>query len=275
MKNLVYSVQGKGHPLILLHGWGMGSFFLKPLAVALSSFYKVYLIDLPGYGGNEIVPCPADINDLLILLQKALPPKAIWVGWSLGGLIAQKMACGGANLEPGRQQKVLITLNSSPAFMEEKKWPGLSKNALTTLFNQVKICPQTALRRFIFWQLSVDPSWRWFCKNVKNFPPVSAQALLKGLEWLQAEDLRLSLYKISCPTLRVFGKHDPLIPKNIKTAIKPYLSSPNFPIPQSLQQNLQQPALQSFELMDGAHVPFLTHKNHCTQLIHTFIQGAL
>ena len=145
MKHPIRSIQGQGIPFILLHGWGMGSPFLIPLAKSLSESYQVYLIDLPGYGGNFSGTFPDNLDEFCEELLETLPSKAIWGGWSMGGLIAQKIACR----YPDRVL-ALITLNSSPAFMEKESWPGIKDEQFQMLFNHVYLNPKAALDRFIF-----------------------------------------------------------------------------------------------------------------------------
>jgi len=249
MKKLTYSVLGQGIPLILLHGWGMGSPFLTPLAKALSEYYQVYLIDLPGYGNNFLSSCPDNLEELCEELLKIFPPEAIWVGWSMGGLIAQKVACR----YPDRVL-ALIILNSSPAFMEKENWPGIKDKQSQMLFKHVHLNPKEALERFIFWQFSILPCTRHLYKEFKSHFPISQDALLKGLYWLKDTDLRLELQCVPCPTLMIFGKCDPLVPAEIKNLIKPHFQS-------SIMA----------ESLDASHIPFLSHKAQCIHLIQGFL----
>lgn len=52
------------------------------------------------------------------VLQQA-PDKAIWLGWSLGGLVASQIAL----THPERVQ-ALVTVASSPCFSARDEWPG-------------------------------------------------------------------------------------------------------------------------------------------------------
>ena len=48
-----YGIQGKGSPVVLVHGTPWSSFNLRHLIDGLSPFYKVYYFDLLGYGRSD------------------------------------------------------------------------------------------------------------------------------------------------------------------------------------------------------------------------------
>lgn len=52
--NISYDCVGEGVPIILLHGWGANKNTFRSLAEYLSDRFKVYSIDLPGFGDTEI-----------------------------------------------------------------------------------------------------------------------------------------------------------------------------------------------------------------------------
>ena len=49
-----YEVEGEGNPIILLHGWGANKNTFNKLSNELKENFKVYKIDLPGFGDTEI-----------------------------------------------------------------------------------------------------------------------------------------------------------------------------------------------------------------------------
>ena len=52
--NIYYKVEGTGKDLILLHGWGLNLETFNKLNDDLKYEYKVYRIDLPGFGKSVI-----------------------------------------------------------------------------------------------------------------------------------------------------------------------------------------------------------------------------
>jgi pimeloyl-[acyl-carrier protein] methyl ester esterase len=106
---LYINTLGNGQDIVLLHGWGVNSAVFEPLKQALSE-YRVHYVDLPGFGNSD--PIEGDIHDWVAALATQLPDNAIWLGWSLGGLVATQVA-----LTFPTKIKALITVASSPCFM--------------------------------------------------------------------------------------------------------------------------------------------------------------
>ena len=52
--NINYEVSGVGPPLIFLHGWGLNLEEFDKVADQINEDFKVYQIDLPGFGKSEI-----------------------------------------------------------------------------------------------------------------------------------------------------------------------------------------------------------------------------
>ena len=69
-----YEVQGKGSPLVLLHGWGVDSSSLRPVSTGLKNGaeVKVFSLDLPGFGYSDPPPADWDVSDYAAFLEKFL-----------------------------------------------------------------------------------------------------------------------------------------------------------------------------------------------------------
>lgn len=82
---------GEGEPLVFIHGWSNSWIGWTLLANELSPFYKLYMIDLPGFGDSDPLPYYSleVINEYLSLfIDKYVPnPKAI-IGASSGTFVA-------------------------------------------------------------------------------------------------------------------------------------------------------------------------------------------
>ena len=52
--NIYYEIEGKGKPILLLHGWGANIESLRPVITYLKNKFKVYILDLPGFGKSDI-----------------------------------------------------------------------------------------------------------------------------------------------------------------------------------------------------------------------------
>ena len=117
--------------ITLLHGWGFSSGVWKSLVPLLNEHFSVKVIDLPGYGNTAACdfsekPTPNQLMESIvekILLQA--PDKAIWIGWSLGGLVATHIA-----KEFPHRVEMLINVASSPCFVSQDDWPGMQLEVL-------------------------------------------------------------------------------------------------------------------------------------------------
>jgi pimeloyl-ACP methyl ester carboxylesterase len=94
-----YLVQGKGEPVVLIHGLHASAEinWRKPGVMhALAKDHQVIALDLPGHGGSD-KPDKDDayglrmVDDVILLLDHLKVQKAHVVGYSLGGMIAVKL----------------------------------------------------------------------------------------------------------------------------------------------------------------------------------------
>ena len=87
--NINYEVVGKGNPVVLLHGWLTDLETMRPLANNLCQNFKVYLIDVVGFGKSDIPEHPLKTDDfgdfLKELLEKLKIENPILIGHSNGG----------------------------------------------------------------------------------------------------------------------------------------------------------------------------------------------
>jgi pimeloyl-[acyl-carrier protein] methyl ester esterase len=113
VKALYTNIEGQGRPLVLLHGWGMNSHVWQPILPALAQRAQVITIDLPGHGANSHLPL-GTLESVVEQLAEHIPPDAIIMGWSLGGLIAQALA----HALPERVA-ALILVASTPKFVAD------------------------------------------------------------------------------------------------------------------------------------------------------------
>jgi 3-oxoadipate enol-lactonase len=96
---------GSGPPLVLLHPIAMRLEFWEDVAVRLSGKYHVISVDLRGHGRSAPTEEPYSTHDLAgdvvaLARQFGLPP-AIFVGCSLGGMVAQGVAITAPELVAG------------------------------------------------------------------------------------------------------------------------------------------------------------------------------
>lgn len=203
----------------MIHGWGFDSRVLGSLAAALESDWNIRLLDMPGYGGNRAAVLPRGIDELSVSLIDAVPANSILLGWSLGGLVALKLA-GFAE----KSIRAVVLLASTPCFMRKADWHGgLTEEQIQDLSRRTTEDPRRALREFARVVAEGDPASRQIARKLAllltDGTAVPA-ALTEGLAILQQTDLRQALARLSCPVLMLLGDRDALVTIHTQLAIK-------------------------------------------------------
>jgi pimeloyl-ACP methyl ester carboxylesterase len=91
-----YEVLGRGRPVILLHGW-LGSWrYWVPTMQQLQTKYRVYALDLRGFGDSGKNPQKYTLDHQVQLvfdfMRELGLPKAAFIGHGLGALVASEFA---------------------------------------------------------------------------------------------------------------------------------------------------------------------------------------
>ncbi len=204
--------------LVLIHGWGVGSAIWQPLLPYLNKRYSVVLVDLPGYVDAGAASASTwKLEDLISELAALIDQPAIWCGWSMGGLLAIEVA----SRFPEKVQS-LITLGTNPAFVRRKGWPyGVAPEIFANFKAALRLDAVKLLKRFstILVQGSARPqnSMRRLSSFKDRLP--DNDALLAGLQLLEALDLRENLKKLKMPHHHVLGESDALVPVAVASDI--------------------------------------------------------
>ncbi|MXP51295.1 pimeloyl-ACP methyl ester esterase BioH [Pantoea sp. SoEX] len=238
---MYYKIYGKGNiNLVFLHGWAINSEIWNFIIPFFEKEFRLYLIDLPGYGLNKVFN-DVTLNELAKQLINFLPYKSVVIGWSLGGLIAMKLAL----MEP-RNLSGIITISSSPKFVSTEYWPGIKPKILYNFQHYVQNNLQQAIERFLILQTlgakDVNINITKLKKIIFSQHIPSIHVLNHGLKILATTDLRKELTSIKIPFLRIYGALDNLVPRQII----PILDNI---VPQS----------SSITFDKAAHIPFISH----------------
>ncbi len=93
---IYYEVAGQGKPVVLLHGWGGRVESFRPVFDFLRPRFKVYALDLPGFGRSDEPPVAWGVGDYATVLADFLAglgiEKAAVVAHSFGGRVALALA---------------------------------------------------------------------------------------------------------------------------------------------------------------------------------------
>ena len=252
MIKLYWQTFGEGDlDLVLLHGWGLSAEVWRYTAERLAPHFRLHLVDLPGYGRSEGFG-PMSIEEMTDTVLAAAPQKAVWLGWSLGGLVASQIALSA----PARVEK-LITVASSPCFAAHDEWPGIKSEVLHGFQHQLSEDFQRTVERFLALQTLGSDSARQDARMLKSVvlgqPMPSVEVLNGGLEILRQVDLRQAMCQLSVPMLRIYGALDGLVPRKI------------VPLLDALW-----PESESHIIEKSAHAPFISHPEAFCEQIKQF-----
>jgi pimeloyl-[acyl-carrier protein] methyl ester esterase len=197
---------GTGPDLILLHGWGFNSELFNELINQYKNQYRITKIDLPGHGRSDNVN--GGINEWCDAIIKILPENPMLLGWSLGGLLAIKIATKITISQ-------LILVASTPNFVKTNDWPyGIDENNFRQFSDALELNLSKGLKRFVSLQTQDKTQLKTLNQSIDKFP-ASTQALNQGLDILLATDLINEFKQLNIPTKVVLGDHDTLVPRHI------------------------------------------------------------
>ena len=237
--NLIKS--GHGLPVLLLHGWGFDHHIWSSILPDLNKKYLVYRVDLPGFGETPCMPWDEFKHSLL----QQLPNTIALIGWSMGGLIATRLA-----LEHPERISHLININSSPAFIASDNWPGIDKAQLNLFYQQLQTDPHKTLQQFI--QLQIPKHQQ---SKIKRSQKINHQGLQDGLDILKYWDFRNTLNTLSMPTTYLFGRLDRIVPIKIIKSMQTH-----------------HPDFQYDVIPKAGHAPFLSHPDACLNFLTSILE---
>ena len=233
---------GHGPDVVLLHGWGMHSGVWESVSESLLDDYRVTVLDLPGHGYSRTVEAGHALDDWCAAVAASAPPQATWVGWSLGGLVAQQIAI----TAPDRVNRLAL-VSSTPCFPKRPDWPhGVDPLLLHLFAAELRQNYRASLNRFIALEShgsdNVTAQLRLLKAMLFQHGEPSVAALENGVAILEQTDLRADLPHIACPILLLMGQRDQLAPAAAGQALLPSL-----------------PDARLHVFPRAGHAPFLSH----------------
>ena len=245
---------GQGQPLVLLHGWGMHSGVWQPLIKKLSAQYMLYLVDLPGMGNSRPIE-PYHLHALADEVAQVIPGVSDILGWSLGGLVAQRIALN----QPDRIRR-LILVGSTPCFVNKNDWDlGVNPANFESFAEAVNSDYKATILQFLTLQCMKADDARSTLKQLRasfdTRPTPTQTTLQRALHVLLESDLRAEVSNIRKPTLLIHGDRDTLAPV------------------QAAHWMMQQLPNGFLRVMSGsAHAPFLSHSEQFIAALNQFLE---
>lgn len=204
--NINYETLGsEGKAVVLLHGWGSNITLFENMMKNLSSFCKVYALDMPGFGQSEYPPQAWNVDDyvefVIKFIEKMQIKNCTLLGHSFGGRLIIKMV----NKEklPFEVDKVVLVDSAGikpeikNTFSIRKMVYKLSKSVFSISF--VKKCFPNALDKL---------KSKFGSEDYRNAKPVMRDTLVRVVN----EDLEPLLRNIKQSTLLIWGDLDTATP---------------------------------------------------------------
>ena len=203
---LNYIMEGKGFPLILVHGLSDDLRFWTPLIPKLSGNYRTIALDLRGHGSSSKPEGPYSIEqfsrDLCDMLNKLNIKKAHFIGFSMGGAVVQELTVKHPEMV---SSMILISsfsyVDSKLNEILRKLRKSLVEGGFAAFFDE--ILPLVLTPKLI-------NENRAELQQVKEekVKTESADALISAVEACMEFDIKDKISMISKPTLIISGKED-------------------------------------------------------------------
>jgi pimeloyl-[acyl-carrier protein] methyl ester esterase len=202
--------QGTGADLVMIHGWAMHAGIFAGFARALAPHFRLHLVDLPGHGLSRDDAGSLDPGECARRIAGNVP-RAIWLGWSLGGLVAMRAA-----LDAPANVRGLVLISSSPRFVVGDGWPnGVAPSVFAEFGAGLADDYRGTIERFLALETLGSEHARAELRALKAdvfaHGEPAMPALTEGLRVLDATDLRAELSRIRVPSLWIAGRRDRLV----------------------------------------------------------------
>jgi pimeloyl-ACP methyl ester carboxylesterase len=259
---------GQGEPVLLLHGLGGTRASMFDTASALSDRYRVYAVDLPGFGSSS-KPAIGGYNPgwfaeiLLGLMDELGLPSARVVGNSMGGRIAIEMG-----LMAPERITALGLLCPAVAWIKRGFHPIV--RLLRPEFGRLPHAFSRSVVSSQFWGVFHDPD----CLDpavgevmIDEFCRIYASAGARYAFLASARNIYLEkpsgrggfyprLAELKPPALFVWGSQDPLVPPAFGRHVNKWL-----------------PSARQVTLPDCGHVPQVEQPEQTNELLMSFFAG--
>jgi 2-succinyl-6-hydroxy-2,4-cyclohexadiene-1-carboxylate synthase len=207
-----YTTQGKGEPLVLLHGFTGSSQNWSPVMPTFAEKYNVIAPDLIGHGQTSSPQNPQRYtmqhvcDDLATLIQTLTTQPVHLLGYSMGGRVALALAIAYPQLV-----KTLVLESASPGLQSkaERITRQTSDDTLATRIEQAGIeAFVDEWERLALWHTQTAQQKNALRVQRLQNNPVGLANSLRGYGTGVQPSLWAKLPQVSIPTLLIVGEHD-------------------------------------------------------------------
>lgn len=244
---------GHGPDIVMIHGWGLHGGAWGALPAHLAGRFRVTVVDLPGHGRSPR-RAPLRLDTLAAAVAERLDGPAVWLGWSLGALVALSAALQ----FPDKVQKLVLT-GATPRFTRATDWPqAMGAELLEQFAAELQADYQATLQRFLSLQVGgadgAHATLRALRTELLRHGVPDAAALREGLMILLHADLRARLSEIGVPVRIIHGGRDRLS------------------FPEAARELATRLPHARLDMIAGAgHAPFLSHTREFNACLDEFL----
>jgi pimeloyl-ACP methyl ester carboxylesterase len=184
-----YEVTGEGEPVVLVHGLSESTRLWYRNVSELAKQYRVYLVDLPGFGAMRKAHRHFNLQEsgswLHAWMQAVGLEEANLVGHSMGGYVVMALTA----LQPQKVKRLVLVDSIGMPFnrsVQQLVYPALK--------SVIKTHPS-------FWPCIHIDYWR--------AGPIMIQKAAQQIVKLEAASI---ISSVCVPTLIIWGEHDDLVP---------------------------------------------------------------
>jgi len=248
MSTIFYTDDGKGLPIIFIHGFCETHQLWSDFINAFTKNFRVLTIDLPGFGESPLPPEEFTIDSIGLMIIQWLTSigisKAIFVGHSLGGYVALSIA----NHNPGIVAGLCLFHSTALADTEEKK---ANRSKVIGFVKKHGVVPYVKTYVPGLFSQKNDPAIPKICDI--GFKTDPKTLILYSNAMKNRSERTGVLKKISSPVIIVSGLKDSLIPvKELKEQVT-FSSNPVFIL-----------------LKDSAHMGMIEEREICADALLKF-----
>ena len=200
-----YVRQGRGSPVLLLHGLGSSLLDWQPQIEHLAQHCEVFAMDVRGHGQSEPLRAPvsmaelaADVADFIRAMDIA---PCTLVGISMGGMLTFQLLADQPALV-----RAAVVVNSAPSFPLDS-WKIRAQVWLR--LGLVRLLGLPALARMLAGKLFPKPEQAELRRKIEErWPQNDKRAYLASLDAIIGWGVRERLDRITCPTLVITADRD-------------------------------------------------------------------
>ncbi len=242
--------------LVFVHGWAFNDLVWETAVRGLGREYRCVLVNFPGTREPRSRVSQHSLPAYAEAVCQHVREDSVWVGWSLGGMVAMQAA-----VDYPAKVRGLSLVASTPRFTRAPDWPcGIPSAVLTDFARELESHPSRTLSRFIALQVRGASNAQKVKSELKRALVAGGRhdplALRAGLRVLAESDLREQLYRLDCPVQLVLGERDLLVPPTVASWV-----------------GRLRPGW-SFEMLAGAgHAPFLSSPAEYWRILEAFLRA--